>query len=156
TGIYEPSMNIEDIDVSHACDRARLACGEIKRHPGVCFKHYDKNMDTDIKRKQHVINNVKKAVSEGWIKVYYQPVVRCSDGSGELCGYEALARWIDPIFGFMPPGLFIDTLEEFREIDKLDRCIIEQVCRDLRAEIDAGKEPVPVSLNFSRLDFELY
>ena len=56
----------------------------------------------------------------------------------------------------MPPFAFIETLEEFREIDKLDRCIIEQVCRDLREELDAGKDVVPVSLNFSRLDFELY
>ena len=155
TGIYEPAMK-EDMDVNHACDKARFACNEIKRHPGAFTNHYDDKLDNEVRRRQHVINNVKRAVSEGWIKVYYQPVVRCADGSGELCGYEALARWIDPEFGFMPPFAFIETLEEFREIDKLDRCIIEQVCRDLRAELDEGKEVVPVSLNFSRLDFELY
>lgn len=154
-GIYEPKME-EDIDVSHACDKARYACNEIKRHPGVYVNHYDNRLDADVKRRQHVINNVKHAVNEGWIKVYYQPVVRCADGSGELCGYEALARWDDPEFGFMPPYTFIETLEEFREIDKLDRCIIEQVCRDLRSELDAGEQVVPVSLNFSRLDFELF
>ena len=155
TGIYEPAMK-EDVDVNQACDKARFACNEIKRHPGAFTNHYDDKLDNEVRRRQHVINNVKRAVSEGWIKVYYQPVVRCADGSGELCGYEALARWIDPEFGFMPPFAFIETLEEFREIDKLDRCIIEQVCRDLRAELDEGKEVVPVSLNFSRLDFELY
>lgn len=154
-GIYHPAME-EDMDVSQACDKARHACNEIKKHPGVYVNHYDDTLDNEVKRRQHVINNVKKAVTEGWIKVYYQPVVRCADGSGELCGYEALARWDDPVYGFMPPFAFIETLEEFREIDKLDRCIIEQVCRDLRAEIDAGKDVVPVSLNFSRLDFELY
>lgn len=154
-GIYEPAM-VEAIDVSHACDLARLACNGIKKHPGVFVNHYDRRMDTAIKQRQHVINNVKRAVAEGWIKVYYQPVVRCADGSGELYGYEALARWDDPTYGLLPPYAFIDTLEEFREIDKLDRCVIEQVCRDLRAEIDAGKDVVPVSLNFSRLDFELY
>ncbi len=155
TGIYEPDMK-EDVDVNQACDKARYACNEIKRHPGVFTNYYDDKLDNDVRRRQHIINNVKRAVSEGWIKVYYQPVVRCADGSGELCGYEALARWIDPEYGFMPPFAFIETLEEFREIDKLDRCIIEQVCRDLRAELDEGKEVVPVSLNFSRLDFELY
>ena len=99
---------------------------------------------------------MKKAVSEGWIKVFYQPVVRCDTGKGELCGYEALARWDDPTYGLLPPFVFIETLEEYREIDKLDRCIVEQVCRDLRAELDADRPVVPVSLNFSRLDFELY
>lgn len=155
TGIYKPKME-EDINVSQACDKARYACNEIKKRPGVFVNYFDNTLDTDVKRRQHIINNIKRAASEGWIKAYYQPVVRCADGSGELCGYEALARWIDPEFGFMPPFAFIETLEEFREIDKLDRCIIEQVCRDLRAELDAGKPVVPVSLNFSRLDFELY
>ena len=155
TGIYKPKME-EGINVSQACDKARYACNEIKKRPGVFVNYFDNTLDTDVKRRQHIINNIKRAASEGWIKAYYQPVVRCADGSGELCGYEALARWIDPEFGFMPPFAFIETLEEFREIDKLDRCIIEQVCRDLRAELDAGKPVVPVSLNFSRLDFELY
>lgn len=155
TGIFQPEMK-ENMDINRACDKARYACNEIKRHPGEFVKTYDDNLDTEVRRRQHVINNVKRAVAEDWIKVYYQPVVRCADGSGELCGYEALARWIDPEFGFMPPFAFIETLEEFREIDKLDRCVIEQVCRDLRAEIDAGNDVVPVSLNFSRLDFELY
>ena len=155
TGIYNPAMR-EDIDVAHACDMARIACNSIKKRPDAYVAHYDAQLDTTVKRRQHVINNVERAVSQGWIKVYYQPIVRCADGSGELYGYEALARWDDPEFGLLPPFAFIETLEEFREIDKLDRCIIEQVCRDLRAEMDAGQDVAPVSLNFSRLDFELY
>ena len=155
TGVFQPEMK-EGIDVSQALDKARLACNEIKRHPGVRMNVYDKSLEQQFNRRQHIINSVKTAVAEGWIKVYYQPVVRCSDGSAELCGYEALARWDDPEYGFMPPFAFIETLEEFREIDKLDRCVIEQVCRDLRAALDAGEQPVPVSLNFSRLDFALY
>ena len=37
-----------------------------------------------------------------------------------------------------------------------DQCIIDQVCKHLREDLDAGRKVVPVSLNFSRLDFELY
>ena len=153
-GAYEPSE--ESFDVSVAIDKARAACSTIKRHPGKSLAYYDGTLDTHVRRRQYVINNVKKAVSEGWIKVFYQPVVRCDTGKGELCGYEALARWDDPTYGLLPPFVFIETLEEYREIDKLDRCIVEQVCRDLRTELDANKPVVPVSLNFSRLDFELY
>ena len=46
-------------------------------------------------------------------------------------------------------------LEEYRLIHKLDRAIIESVCRDLRTALDAEKPVVPISINFSRLDFEL-
>lgn len=153
-GAYE--LQSESTDVGLACDRARIACNAVKKMPDRTMAMYDGGLELSVRRKQHIINNVKRAVSEGWVKVYYQPVVRCADGSGALCGYEALARWNDPEYGLLPPFAFIETLEEYREIDKLDRCIVEQVCRDLRAELDAGREVVPVSLNFSRLDFELY
>lgn len=45
--------------------------------------------------------------------------------------------------------------EEYRLIRKLDKSIFTSVCKDLRAAMDAGKPVFPVSLNFSRLDFEL-
>lgn len=153
-GAYEPTS--ESIDVGLACDKARIACNEVKHRADRHLGFYDAELDDKVRRKQYIINNVKTAVDEGWIKVFYQPVVRCADGSGKLCGYEALARWNDPQYGLLPPYAFIETLEESREIDKLDRCIIEQVCRDLRADLDAGRDVVPISLNFSRLDFELY
>lgn len=154
-GVYEPKGEV-GLDVALSCDKARIACGSVKRHADQVFCTYDDALDAQVLRRQYIINNVKTAVAKGWIEVYYQPVVRCADGSGELCGYEALARWNDPQYGLLPPFAFIETLEEHREIDRLDRCIIEQVCRDLRAELDAGATVVPVSLNFSRLDFELY
>ena len=73
----------------------------------------------------------------------------------ELCGLEALARWNDPKYGFLSPGVFIPVLEEYRQIHKLDACIFKQVCENMRIALDNGREVVPVSLNFSRLDFEL-
>ena len=156
TGSYDLTPDDKGTDASAICDKARIACTATKKKSDLHFLVYDTGLDKEVHRRQHVINSIKQAVREGWIKVYYQPVVRCGDGTGELCGYEALARWDDPIYGLLPPFAFIETLEEYREIDKLDRCIIEQVCRDLRAELDAGANVVPVSLNFSRLDFELY
>ena len=154
-GAFAPEGE-ENLDVDMACDRARIACNTTKHLPDRHLRVYDEALDAQVQLKQYVINNIPVAVEEGWIKVYYQPVVRCADGSAELCGYEALARWEDPEYGLLPPYAFIQTLEEFREIDKLDRCIVEQVCADLRAELDAGQIVAPVSLNFSRLDFELY
>jgi EAL domain-containing protein (putative c-di-GMP-specific phosphodiesterase class I) len=74
---------------------------------------------------------------------------------GTLCGCEALARWDDPKIGFLSPGMFIPILEEGRQIHKLDLCIFDQVCKRIRDCIDNNMPVLPVSLNFSRLDFEL-
>ena len=142
--------------VDLACDRARVAADSIKKMSDRHYREYDHELEEQFKLKQYVINNIDAAIEKGYIRGFYQPVVKCSDGSKDLCGLEALARWDDPEHGLLPPYMFIDTLEEYREIYKLDRCIIQQVCRDLRHDLDERRDVVPVSLNFSRLDFELY
>ncbi len=110
-------------------------------------------MDSEFHKRQYIVNHIDRAVQDGYIKVYYQPVVWAD--SKELCGFEALARWLDPTYGFLSPGIFIPVLEEYRQIHKLDACIFEQVCRDMREAMDNDYPVLPVSLNFSRLDFEL-
>ena len=149
-GIYKP----KDLEMPHiAIDKARYACGTIKKKPEILFTEYDDKVDEKFKKQQYIVNHIDEAVANGWIKAYYQPVVWSKDN--ELCGAEALARWIDPVYGFLSPADFIPVLEDNRLIHKLDRAIIEYVCSNMRRAIDEGRPVVPVSINFSRLDFEL-
>lgn len=150
-GAYKP---LDDkVDISQACDRARFACNSIKKHYDRTLRFYDKSLEDKFQQKQYIVNNIDTAIEKGYIKVFYQPVVNTADGS--ICGLEALARWQDPNYGLLSPGSFIAILEEYRQIYKLDLCMVEAVCRDYREAVDSGKPFVPVSLNFSRLDFEL-
>ncbi len=150
-GIYAPKKRSESPNL--ACDRARYACESIKKHFGRDIAEYDSAMEKELKQKQYIINNLDKAIKNGYIKVYYQPVVWAENGN--LCGAEALARWEDPEFGLMPPGAFVPVLEEYHLIHKLDFCIMEAVCKDLKEAIDNKRPVIPISVNFSRLDFEL-
>ena len=140
-------------DPRRCVERARYAARLIKKNFDEIYNEYDKKMDEAYHKVLYIINNIDIAVSEGWIKPFYQPVVWSDDN--KLCGCEALARWFDPTYGQLFPGEFIKVLEEYRLIHKLDRSIFEQVCRDLRSSLDANLPVVPVSINFSRLDFEL-
>ena len=63
-----------------------------------------------FRKRQYIVSNIDRAVQENWIKVYYQPIVRAADET--LCDEEALARWIDPVEGFLSPADFIPQLEE--------------------------------------------
>ena len=150
-GAYKPAAN--ETDISHACDRARFACNSIKKHFDRTYCLYDETLEKRFTLRQYIVNNIDNAISNDYIRVFYQPVVSTKDGT--ICGFEALARWQDPKYGLLPPGVFIDVLEEYRQIYKLDKCIIELVCRDYRRTADNNEPFVPVSLNFSRLDFEL-
>ena len=151
TGYYRSSETEEE--PRQAVDKARYAAGLLKHQNDRYLREYDRKMAEDYSARQYILNNIDKAVTEGYIQVFYQPVMWAEDGS--FCGCEALARWIDPEMGFLSPGQFIPVLEECRQIHKLDRCVYETVCRQLRESMDAGQPVFPVSLNFSRLDFEL-
>ena len=101
----------------------------------------------------YVLENIDTAIRKGWIKVYYQPVVRAL--TGKLCSCESLARWEDPDLGMIRPDEFIPVLEQHNQIHKLDRYVVEEVCKNIRERIDEGGDIFPVSVNFSRLDFLL-
>ncbi len=150
-GAYHPPG--VDCDPRQACDYARYACDLTKRRYDLNYKEYDEKMDEEFKRRRYVVNNIDTAVERDYIKVYYQPVVWAD--THKLCGVEALARWIDPTYGFLSPGTFVPVLEEYRQVHKLDICIMHQVCRDIRYLQDNHISTVPASINFSRLDFEL-
>ncbi|SDA24341.1 diguanylate cyclase (GGDEF) domain-containing protein [Ruminococcus sp. YE71] len=150
-GAYYASS--DNIDPMHAADLARYALGKIKNNNALFIKEYDEQMGREHRLRQYVLNNIDKAVSSGYIKVYYQPVIWSADGG--LCGCEALARWDDPEMGFLSPYQFIPVLEDSRQIHKLDRCVYEIVFRNMRSMIDQGLPVLPTSLNFSQLDFEL-
>lgn len=108
-------------------------------------------IDRDIR--DHVIAHLDEAIENHWIQVYYQPVIRTM--TGELCGMEALARWIDPHIGFLSLGSFIPVLEQVRLIHRLDAFVLDEVCRTLRQRLDENLPITPVSFNLSRYDFDM-
>ena len=105
------------------------------------------------KLERFISENFEEALAQGHIQPFYQPVIRTI--SRQLCNFEALARWVDPRCGIIPPDRFIPVLEQSQVIHRLDACIIRQVCATIRARLEAGEVPIPVSVNLSRLDFSL-
>ena len=149
-GIYRAEEG--DTDASLACDRARIACNSIKNSYDAQYYVYDKKLEDELHRKHYIAANIDKAIENGYIRVFYQPIVRLDDG--KLCDLEALARWDDPVYGMLSPAVFIDVLENHHLIHKLDIAMTELVCINMREAIERGLKPVPISLNFSRKDFD--
>ena len=135
-----------------ACDHARYACYTIKKRYNHDYREYDDSMASEFQKKQYIINNIDEAIKKEYIKVYYQPVVNAK--TGKVCGLEALARWDDPQYGFLSPADFIQTLEEYYQIYKLDMFVVEKVCQHFVHIMERNLPLIPVSLNFSRRDFD--
>ena len=50
------------------------------------------------------------------------------------------------------PGVFVPVLEKNGFIASLDRYVWKNVCQWLRSWLDKGHQPVPISINVSRID----
>ncbi len=110
--------------------------------------------DQQAAARDYVLANFDRALREGHIKVAFQPIVRSF--TKKFCNSEALARWEAPDFeGSLRPDVFVRVLEEARLVHKLDLFVLVEVARVLRYELDHGIPTVPISVNFSRLDFTL-
>jgi len=149
-GLY--SDNVGGVPASTACDRAKLACSELRGTYASGFRYYRSELRDDVEKKRYITESIDKAVSEGWIKVYLQPIVRSVNE--RVCDVEALARWIDPERGFMSPADFIPALEESGQIYKLDLYMVDHILELMKEQREKGFSVIPHSINLSRSDFD--
>ncbi|MDO4854292.1 MAG: GGDEF domain-containing phosphodiesterase [Coriobacteriia bacterium] len=118
-------------------------------HPINYFKeHRSQEPNNDFK----ILSCFHKAISEGDVYPEVQPQVDIH--TGKLVGAEALARWHKEGGGIIPPGCFIPVPERTGFISKLDKYLWKQVITWLSDCLRKGIEPVPVSINVSRIDID--
>ncbi len=148
-GIYVGNKNVtytESID--HAIRANKLVGADLKKF----YRFYSEEDDTLYNHQRYIIENFDKAMENGWIKVFYQCFLRIETGNG--MGFEALARWMDPKHGQVNPDDFMPALEKYHLMHELDLYLFEEVCKEIKIRYDEGLPLLPVSINFSRQDFD--
>ncbi|SFG18959.1 EAL domain-containing protein [Oribacterium sp. WCC10] len=133
-------------------DYARMACEAQKGKYGSRYGSFDEKMGLRYTKAEYILSHIDQALNEGWVTIYLQPVIRTL--TGRVCGFEALARWVDPVYGFISPGDFVPLLEENSLSYKLDTFIIKRVAELQARSVNVGNPIVPVSVNISRSDFD--
>lgn len=147
-GIYV----IEDSDtpVNIMCDRATLAKESIKGKYDTYWAYYDDAMRRNLLDEQLIVSDAKAALEKQQFQIFFQPKYDLK--TEEIVGAEALARWMHPVKGLLPPSFFIPLFEKNGFIADLDYCIWEQCCQKIRMWIDQKKPVIPLSINVSRVD----
>ena len=100
---------------------------------------------------EYIISHFSEAIENGCIQPYFQPIFRSF--TEKICASEALARWIDPVYGLLSPALFIPVLERYGMIYELDMAIVRQTCAFYRQLQDIGLPVHSFTVNLSRYDF---
>lgn len=146
-GIY--IVEDSSVSVEVMFNRADMASRKNKSQYMGNAQVYDDTMEKNANSEQEVLNEMQKAFEEEQFVVYLQP--KCSLRTGKAYGAEALVRWDHPQKGILSPGVFIPVFEKHGFIAKLDYYVWERVCMLIRDWLDQGIEPMPVSVNMSRI-----
>ena len=96
-----------------------------------------------------IVGDFPRALQQREIKVEFQPKIDCT--SLELAGAEALVRWDHPELGRLPPGEFIEAIEQAGGISQLTRWVLEQTAATI-ASWRAKSLELPISVNISADD----
>ncbi|WP_022778114.1 sensor domain-containing diguanylate cyclase [Butyrivibrio sp. AE3009] len=150
-GVYKNMGELANPSI--ACDRAKRACDAVRSSYFSCVSYFDEEMLKYAEEREYVITNIDKALEEGWIQVFHQPIIRTANG--KVSDEEALARWDDPDRGMISPGVFIPALEDARIIYKLDLFVAKEILKKMKKQMAAGIYVVPESVNISRADFNI-
>lgn len=137
---------------SSICNNAMLAIEEINHRYGINIAVYDESTMQKILHEQLLLENMDAALEQKQFHIYYQPNYRFKHE--KIGGAEALTYWDNPKMGLLPPGEFLPIFEKNGVIDKLDKYVFEEVCRQQREWMDAGIAVMPVSVKISLADFE--
>ncbi|MCM1529516.1 MAG: bifunctional diguanylate cyclase/phosphodiesterase [Alistipes sp.] len=129
-------------------DNATLARQSIKGNALNNIGFYNGKLKHDLYHQHYIEDDMTNAMLNNEFVMYLQP--KCDISSGEIIGAEALARWMHPYKGLIPPDQFVPIFEKNGFILKLDQLMWEKACRQIRLWIDEGIEPVPISVNISR------
>ena len=91
------------------------------------FIVYDHEFDQRLEYEQSIETELTHALDRGQFSVAYQPVVAL-ETSG-IVGAEALLRWEHPVYGIVPPGQFIPTLEKGGQIAAVGLFVMNEAMR---------------------------
>lgn len=112
---------------------------------------YDSSMNVRALKRLSLEMELRRAVENSSLEVYYQPKYRTSDL--KMLGGEALLRWFHPERGQIPTADFIAVAEETGLIGDIGRWALQRVCRDLCQWRSEGLQLPRVAVNVSGRDF---
>ncbi len=148
-GVKPWSQEVEPIVMF---DRARAACNMVRgdyHHP---LMIYNDDMLMRELLNQRLLNDLRSAVDDKQLQVYYQPKYDIQCEPPKLSSAEALVRWKHPELGMISPGSFVPLFEGNGLISIVDDFVWREAAQQIAAWKEKYNFTLPVSVNISRTD----
>ena len=104
---------------------------------------FDAGMERALIAQGEIEQGIRYGLDQGQFLPYFEPQVDL--GTGEIVGFEVLARWKHPLSGVIGPDVFIPVAEEIGLIGRLSEQVISEALR----EASSWDPKLKISVNIS-------
>ena len=123
----EPNVPADTAALLHMAD---IAMYHAKRGGRNRFAWFEANMESEQRFRSELAAGIRRGIPLGEFVPYYEKQIDLE--SGEITGFEMLARWNSPKLGMVNPEIFIPVAEDIGVIGALSESLIRLALRDAR------------------------
>jgi len=134
-------------DLDQILKNADMAMYAAKSAGRRTWRFFEPAMDAHVRERRLLETDLRKAIAEQALEVYYQPCVSLENNA--ITGCEALVRWRHPERGMISPAEFIPIAEETGLINQLGEWVLATAC----AEAAGWPDDVRLAVNVSPVQF---
>jgi diguanylate cyclase (GGDEF)-like protein len=129
---------------------AGLAVREARRTGRNRIEVCDAQLIADADETIAIGRDLRQALLDNGLRVYYQPVVELA--TGRALGFEALVRWSHPVHGVVAPSRFVAMAEELGLISELGRMVLSTATAQVQHWSATYGVPLNAHVNVSGID----
>lgn len=122
---YPASENLDAKSLLHFAD---VAMYHAKKQGRNCYFWFENEMEETLRLRNDLEIGIRRGLVNGEFVPYYEQQIDLH--SGEVTGFEMLARWNSPELGLVKPDVFIPLAEEMGVIGDLSEQLIDQALAD--------------------------
>jgi diguanylate cyclase (GGDEF)-like protein/PAS domain S-box-containing protein len=141
-------------DLDSLLKSADMAMYRAKDQGRNTYQFYNDDMNVQATEKMALETNMRHALEKNEFFLHYQPQLCLI--TGQITGFEALARWRTSRHEDISPSKFIPLAEETGLIFPIGEWVLRAACAHNKALQDAGIPPVRISVNLSARQFKHY
>lgn len=118
------------IDANGLLQLAEVALLHAKKQTRPAPLWFEETLENELRYRSEIEVAIREAIPQGQFVPYYEKQIDLA--TGDVLGFEMLARWHSPSLGLVGPDVFIPIAEEIGVIGDLSEGLIRQALRDAR------------------------